>query len=301
MPSPIPADRILAAKRLLDARPSWPLRVLRVAQLDADMLDSDLASSFKDQFIAMFVGMPDVKDRFDPEIVALLHLIMMYPLYFSSASASYGLQIQNLKYRNEWMHMGTSELAAVNAPLTRWQKALHALLTIGGRWGWIRFNQHASRRRWSDKDEGDWRYRTWMLLGKIEQAFNVIALANFLMFLYNGRYRSVVDRLLGMRLVYQRREVARQVSFDYMNRQLVWQAFSEFLVFLIPIVNLNRVQSLMGRVFSNTANGAKSLPAHVCPICVRDDRIPSVVQSPTQIYSPIHYLHAFVAAPASKV
>jgi hypothetical protein len=41
-----------------------------------------------------------------------------------------------------------------------------------------------------------------------------------------GRYRTTVDRLLGMKLVPSRRLVRRSVSYDFMNRQMVWHAFT---------------------------------------------------------------------------
>jgi peroxin-2 len=34
--------------------------------------------------------------------------------------------------------------------------------------------------------------------------------------------RSVLDRLLRARLVYQQPSAARAISFEYLNRQLVW-------------------------------------------------------------------------------
>ena len=40
------------------------------------------------------------------------------------------------------------------------------------------------------------------------------------------RYRTLADRLLGIRLVYAQRTVHRNVSFEYLNRQLVWHAFT---------------------------------------------------------------------------
>ena len=41
-----------------------------------------------------------------------------------------------------------------------------------------------------------------------------------------SRYRTIVDRLLGMRLVPARRLVKRDVSYEFMNRQMVWHAFT---------------------------------------------------------------------------
>lgn len=40
------------------------------------------------------------------------------------------------------------------------------------------------------------------------------------------RYRTLIDRMLGLRLVYRQRNFARQVSFEFLNRQLVWEAFT---------------------------------------------------------------------------
>lgn len=40
------------------------------------------------------------------------------------------------------------------------------------------------------------------------------------------RYRTLVDRLLGLRLAPARRLVKRDVSYEFMNRQMVWHAFT---------------------------------------------------------------------------
>lgn len=40
------------------------------------------------------------------------------------------------------------------------------------------------------------------------------------------RYRTLTDRLLHMRLVPARKLVKRNVSYEFMNRQMVWHAFT---------------------------------------------------------------------------
>lgn len=40
------------------------------------------------------------------------------------------------------------------------------------------------------------------------------------------RYRTLIDRVLKMRLVYARRAFTPNVSFEFLNRQLVWEAFT---------------------------------------------------------------------------
>jgi peroxin-2 len=37
--------------------------------------------------------------------------------------------------------------------------------------------------------------------------------------------------------------MSRLVSFEYLNRQLVWQELSEFLLFLLPLVNVTKVRA----------------------------------------------------------
>jgi len=56
------------------------------------------------------------------------------------------------------------------------------------------------------------------------------------MFLWDGRYPSLLMRLLGLRLVPASPHLTRLVSYEFMNRQLVWGAFTEFLMLSIPLL-----------------------------------------------------------------
>lgn len=49
---------------------------------------------------------------------------------------------------------------------------------------------------------------------------------NLMLFLRKGRYRNLLERLLGARLVYKEPNMSRVISFEYLNRQLVWQELS---------------------------------------------------------------------------
>ena len=40
------------------------------------------------------------------------------------------------------------------------------------------------------------------------------------------RYRTLIDRLLGLQLVPAQRLTKREVSYEFMNRQMVWHAFT---------------------------------------------------------------------------
>jgi peroxin-2 len=78
----------------------------------------------------------------------------------------------------------------------------------------------ADRRR---REQKRW---VWEVLSKAEQLWSLARLAKFLVFLYDGKYRTLIDRMLRMRLTYAKRAVTRNVSFEFLNRQLVWEAFT---------------------------------------------------------------------------
>ena len=116
---------------------------------------------------------------------------------------------------------------------------------------------------------------------------SMAAFASFLVFLYNGRYRTLLDRFLRLRLAPPSSQVSREVSFEYLNRQLVWHAFTEFLLFLLPLVGISRWRRWVARAWRRTKLFMKSggeededgmkiggelafLPERTCAICYQD-------------------------------
>ena len=63
-------------------------------------------------------------------------------------------------------------------------------------------------------------------IGFVENAYSTASLVNLMLFLRNGQYRSLLERILRARLVYKEPNMSRVISFEYLNRQLVWQELS---------------------------------------------------------------------------
>eukprot|EP00198_Chlamydomonas_reinhardtii_P002286 XP_001691622.1 predicted protein [Chlamydomonas reinhardtii] len=59
---------------------------------------------------------------------------------------------------------------------------------------------------------------------------------------------TLLERLLGCRLVWRQAAMSRIISFEYLNRQLVWQELSEALLLLLPMVDLARLRRAVLRV-----------------------------------------------------
>lgn len=71
---------------------------------------------------------PTYKERFEPELTALLNLVL-FKLSVYDSGASYGSQLQNLKFRNEWMHKGSRKMTIQKRKGTRLYA--HSLLPSG--------------------------------------------------------------------------------------------------------------------------------------------------------------------------
>ncbi|KAI7869752.1 Pex12 amino terminal region-domain-containing protein [Spinellus fusiger] len=217
---------LLEVRRSMQTLRTSPLKVMRVGQLDSDILDNELITILKEQlWSALSLFKPTLKEAFEPELLMLINLVLFkFSVY--DTSASYGAQLQNLKYRNEWRHQGPLESIAKDAPLTRAQKIVYGIVSVGGHYVWHRLNRYVTEKGWSELEESDMRNKVYRLLQAGEKYWRALSLVNFLVFLYSGKYRTLLDRCLRMRLVYAKKSINRQVSFEFLNRQMVWHAFT---------------------------------------------------------------------------
>lgn len=256
----------------------------RVGQVDAELLDEELLQLLKGQVgdaLKYFGG--HLTDDWSAEILAGLRLVL-WKLSIWDRGTSYGASLQGLRYVDA--RQEHSKAGITGADPTQWQKIAYGVLTVGGRYGWQRLED------WLLEKEGGYEQpsRSIQRLSRLTQWFSttheVAALASFLVFLANGRYRTLVDRVLKLRLTPTSAHTNREVSFEYLNRQLVWHAFTEFLLFILPLVGISRWRRWLARLWKKgkaMVKGAKEeeddtvgrgelgfLPERTCAICYRD-------------------------------
>lgn len=149
-----------------------------------------------------------------------------------TSGQSYGLLLQNLIYKRQ------DKLKLY--PLSSRQKTGYIMTRVLLFWAYPRLQRIMTV--WSNEEESTTKSRLYSLFQFLEISIRASSLINFFIFLYNGRFRSLMDRVLGISLVFEQTEMSRMISFEFMNRQLVWQTFTEFFVTVIPLLNFSKIK-----------------------------------------------------------
>lgn len=260
----------------------------RVGQVDAELLDEELLELLKGQVgegLKYFGS--HLQDDWSAEIILALRAVL-FKLTVWDHDATYGAALQNLRFTD------ARETGPVLVSPSIWQKSLYGFFTVGGKYAWTRWENWLM-----DSDNGYDQpspnvQRFSRISDKISTVHSTAAFASFLIFLVNGRYRTLLDRILRLRLAPPTSQVSREVSFEYLNRQLVWHAFTEFLLFLLPLVGISRWRRWLARAWRKTKSVMKSggeeeeqiksgefsfLPERTCAICYQDQNATSTSEA----------------------
>ncbi len=82
------------------------------------------------------------------------------------------------------------------------------------------------------------------------------------------RHSTLVHRVLRLRLVHARPDLGLALSFQFLNRQVVWEELNDLLLFLLPVVNEFRLRRLQRAAPS--PGGADTGAALRCALCGQD-------------------------------
>ncbi|EMC99465.1 hypothetical protein BAUCODRAFT_337449 [Baudoinia panamericana UAMH 10762] len=287
-----PALRVIAHQTLnawdVIKSPYGTRPAFRVGQVDAELLDEDLLELLRKQVgegLKLFGN--HLQDDWGAEIALVLQSIL-WKLAIWDHGASYGASLQGLQYVD-----ARGSDSARRKPPTAWQKISYGLVTVGGRYAWTKWSDYLSNAE-NGYDEPSPLIRSLSRITTLAgTTHEIAAFTSFLVFLYNGQYRTLTDRLLRLRLLPSSNATSREVSFEYLNRQLVWHAFTEFLLFLLPLVGISRwrrwvarawkkAKSSITRLRTGTSSAGQDeaedgqkgelafLPERTCAICYHD-------------------------------
>ncbi|KAI0693599.1 peroxisomal biogenesis factor 2 [Cytidiella melzeri] len=263
--------RLVSIRQSLNEQLPPAPRITRIGKLDAELLDQELVAVLQEPVSkACNILNSAFKARFEPELTLLIQLTL-YKFSLWDSGSSYGAKLQGLKYVWEPGHKGSPSVLASSLP--RALLLTHGAITLLIPYLHTRIRRHALSQAWPDAPSSDKRRKAWELLTRLESTHSLFALLNFVAFLRDGRYRTLTDRLLRIRLVSTQRLTTRDVSYEFMNRQMVWHAFTEFLLFFLPLVNTRALSRRIGKLTSQLS-WSTLLPSPVrsaCGLSVRDN------------------------------
>ena len=93
----------------------------------------------------------------------------------------------------------------------------------------------------------------WDNMRAIETAWTSLELVNYAVFLLQGKYRCLLERICSARLVYKNLDSGRFVNFEYLNRQLVWGEISELILFFLPLIDTVTLKKSLKRYFPRSS------------------------------------------------
>ncbi|GIL76324.1 hypothetical protein Vretimale_5869 [Volvox reticuliferus] len=277
--------------------PPPPLHVLRSSQLDALRLDAELGGLLQEQLGRLFEHFsPGRAAQLEPELRAVLSLLV-FGLSVWVGRATPGSELLNLRYRNEHaVAARAKELvgpSGVGGPgLSLPQRIVLGLGTAVLPYAWSRLCRTAHEGDWGEAEAGTWRRAAWRGIRWCEAAVTLAAAVNSWAFLVRGDYRSLLERLVGARLVWRQAAMTRIISFEYLNRQLVWQELSEALLLLMPLVDITRLRRAAMRTLPRPEREVAAAPAAAasaaaaaaaagpCPLCGSDEPLTAVIALP---------------------
>ncbi|KAK4170365.1 Pex12 amino terminal region-domain-containing protein [Cladorrhinum sp. PSN259] len=272
----------------------------RVGQVDAELLDEELVDLLKNQVgdaVKYFGGGAasgnnnSIKHDWEAEIALLLRAVL-FKLTVWDNDATYGAALQNLKYTD------ARKNGAVLAPPSKWQKSLYGFTTVGGRYLWAKWENWLLEQDDGYDEPSPRVQRLSRWTSTLSTVHTAAAFGSFCVFLLQGRYRTLLDRVLRMRLAPPTSQVSREVSFEYLNRQLVWHAFTEFLLFVLPLIGINKWRRWLARTWRKTkkimsTTGGEGdekkkgefsfLPERTCAICYQDQ---NTAKSESELMAP---------------
>lgn len=258
-------------------RASSQAHTLRVNQLDARMLDAEFSSLMRQQLNEIFVFMrPGLLQQVQPELDALFQAMLWRHTIWADKPTPGGA-LQNVVYAR------ADSRGSTPSKLLRLQKIMFLGINVILPWLGQRLMQVAEGMDTSgmSDEEGSlqrscracarWCLRS--LVPRLTAIHAVCAALNFVVFLRHGAFSTLSDRLLKVRLVHLDPTAHRQNSFQYMTRVMMWNGLSEFLMIVVPLINLARVRQVVQRrlvpkaVIEAMHDASEAAGENQCAIC----------------------------------
>ncbi|CAJ1009288.1 putative Pex2 / Pex12 amino terminal region containing protein [Leishmania naiffi] len=252
--------------------------VLRIFQLDALVLQQELVEILRTALFQVFDIPPLQHFRFayQEELVLILDALL-YRLSMWRTGQSIGDRLQNLVLRDEERArlltlQSTKSILPSLAPSRR-LLLVHAIMTLVMPYVTRKVQRKVLEARWEHEPATTVRYRIAKAFRYAVIMWSLLSLANTFNFLMTGQYRTLVERILSLRLVYGSQRMARFTNLLYMNQHVQWQTWMS----LFSALSLGRYfrRLLKSLSFAASSSASLSMNENLCSAC---HELPTVCQ-----------------------
>uniref|UniRef100_A0A2S2PUD3 RING-type E3 ubiquitin transferase (cysteine targeting) n=1 Tax=Schizaphis graminum TaxID=13262 RepID=A0A2S2PUD3_SCHGA len=170
----------------------------RVTMLDAHVLDDHISKIFIGQTLKVFKFLPSwILNNCESEINVILQFLLTY-YSVTKAKATFGQQLLGIRFNPD--------------QLTDTKLVLFQLFTTGAEY--IQSKVESPSKNFINNIN---------ILHLVVDVFKVASFLNFLLFLQQGKYPTLTQRLLSLSQESTRK---RNIEYTYMTRELLWHGFS---------------------------------------------------------------------------
>ena len=226
--------------------------VLRVSQLDALEFDDEISEMLWSQLsncVRHFSA--NTLYAIKPEVMALLRALLgKYSVL--ATGATFGQQMLGLTYSLGY-NSSSSASRAIRITLVAVQIFAD---WIHERWG--------GALPWLSQEQGAILCK---IMNYIEVLLKIVTLLNFINFLLWGKYPALLQRLLGLGMSHTRKQVSHTPAFVYMNREILWHGFTEFIFTVLPLVNTSRLRRWCRDIVMKCGIRLPKPVNSCCPVC----------------------------------
>ncbi|KAL8170498.1 hypothetical protein V2J09_022302 [Rumex salicifolius] len=238
-----------------------PIMSSRLDQIEAAVVDTEMAAMLKEKLINMFsVLKPGKIFQYEAELDAVIEfLIWRFSIWVDKPTP--GNSLMNLPFQDERGDQIQRKTSVDGPGLTVSQKLWYCIATVGAQYIFIRSQSLFAFARWDDLEQRSWRQYAWLCLRCIVGIYKAASFFNLLVFLYTGKYRNLVERILRVRVVYGSPDMNFCPSMDILSN---WNEDMQML--LLPLLDSPLIRDLSFSLSKGqTADSAGKQT--LCPIC----------------------------------
>ncbi|ESL06773.1 peroxin-2 [Trypanosoma rangeli SC58] len=269
-----PLSTVMKQQGALPASPLFTAlpenHVLRVFQLGALQTQVELVDYLRSILFEIFDldVLHSYRYAYEEEMMFVLDAILFWGSTWRRAQ-SIGDRQGNLVLRDERKALASGQSSVVRlvpslAP-TRGRLLLYALLTVGLPYLVRKLQRKSLEEDWERGNAGSLKAKIAKAVRLACVVWAAFSLLHTLHFLATAQYRTLVERLLSLRLVYGSQSMHRVTNLMYLNQHVMWKTCSS----LLAVLNIGRYFSRLShslRAFTSPVGGS-GLSDNVCCAC----------------------------------